>query len=574
VSKDCPGTDAADAFQYLSQTFIPQDVGDKAMQKQITSKGNFNGVQTYNRCSHQNDGKQCFSHTFTVEKKLNREVNVNMRINQLGQEIDAKEFVNDVSVRRRLDQTLVKMNPEVNGFSLSFDARDKNFADYSHIGTVPDEYTEQLLDVYLTPKLSDPPTPEEIQKFTQTSIEFTTTAKRNFDGEDDADYWITCNHPSVMTANEEFKIESRVLRGSTPVDHANVKARVTVSRADDPNAVLPPVYFTLNDDGDDGNSGDEQKNDGTYTTIISPSQLNLDGGEGITVMCNLVESPGAGWNDNNFFGRKKSLPTQIEYTPYCCGTKDQKWNIPKTQDVTKLLRSSLQTGAFLDSSLFVKDADFGPPGRISDLKAEVVGKPEDGLVRLRWTATGDDWYAGTASSYNLVYSDKRKGLMKSNKINKDSRSILGGSLEPVPAREKMEVVVKIENLHVPGTYLFALNATDDVGKVSRPSNIARVNFHDGSPVVLDADPSLVYGHTKNDLPFDEKIRRITGDERIVQGFMGLIEKNKKMVRDAENNVIEKRLKEKLGRGGKSVKRIMDKIKNDDVLRAIYKSKLL
>ena len=56
--------------------------------------------------------------------------------------------------------------------------------------------------------------------------------------------------------------------------------------------------------------------------------------------------------------------------------------------------------------------------------------------------------------------------------------------------------------------------------------------------------------------------------------MNLIEKNKKIVRDAENNVIEKRLKEKMGRGGKSVKRIMDKIKNDDVLRAIYKSKLL
>merc|ERR1712215_58218 len=207
-----------------------------------------------------------------------------------------------------------------------------------------------------------------------------------------------------------------------------------------------------------------------------------------------------------------------------------------------------------DSSLFVKDADLGPPGRISDLEAEIVGKPEEGLVRLRWSATGDDWYAGTASSYNLVYSDKRKGLMKSNKINKDSRLLLGGSLEPVQAREKMEVVVQIENLHVPGTYLFALNATDDAGKVSRPSNIARVNFHDGSAVVLDADPHLVHGHAKNDLPFDEKIRRITGDERIVQRFM---------------NLIEKRLKEKMGQGGKSVKRIMEKIKNNDVLRAIY-----
>merc|ERR1719369_486315 len=146
--------------------------------------------------------------------------------------------------------------------------------------------------------------------------------------------------------------------------------------------------------------------------------------------------------------------------------------------------------------------------------------------------------------------------MRSNGVTRDSRMLMGGSMEPVPAGEKMEVIIRLENHHVPGTYLFALNATDDAGKVSRPSNIARVNFHDGSAVVLDADPHLVHGHAKNDLPFDEKIRRITGDERIVQRFMNLIEKNKKIVRDAENNVIEKRLKEKMGRGGKSIKRIM------------------
>merc|ERR1711936_1409540 len=256
----------------------------------------------------------------------------------------------------------------------------------------------------------------------------------------------------------------------------------------------------------------------------------------------------------NFYGKKKSLPTQSgQFTPYCCGTKDQKWNIPKTQDVTKLIRSSLESEAFLDPSLFVKDSDYGPPARVADLKAEMVGKPEEGLVKLTWTATGDDWGSGTAQSYNLVYSDKRKGLMRSNGITRDSRMLMGGSMEPLPAGEKMEVIIRLENHHVPGTFLFALNATDDAGKVSRPSNVARINFHDGSPLVLDADPHLVHGHARNDLPF---------------------EKNKKIVRDAENNVMEKRLKEKMGRRGTSVERIMEKIKKDEVLRAIYKSKLL
>merc|ERR1711892_1452160 len=161
------------------------------------------------------------------------------------------------------------------------------------------------------------------------------------------------------------------------------------------------------------------------------------------------------------------------------------------------------------------------------------------------TATGDDWGTGIAQSYNLVHSDKRKGLMKSKGITSNSKMLISGSLDPVPAGEKMEVILRLENHHVPGTYLFAITAIDDAAKVSRPSNIARVNFHDGSPVVLDADPHLVHGHGKNDLPFEEKIRRRVKDERVVKRFMAHIEKNKRVVRDAENNVMEKRLKERM-----------------------------
>merc|ERR1711892_1035295 len=378
-------------------------------------------------------------------------------------------------------------------------------------------------------------------------------------------------------------IESQVFRGTTPVNYANVVARVHVSRGSDPNGDTPPMYFELKDDGSayeingmsDFWSGDVHKNDGTYTRRLNPEQLKVDDGTGISIMCNLVESPGAEWNDNNFYGKKKTLPTQDgEFTPYCCGTKDQAWNIPMTNDVTKLVRSSLATGAFLDPSLFKKDNDFGPPARIANLKAEMVGKPDEGLVKLSWTATGDDWGIGTAQSYNLVYSDKRKGLMKSKGITSNSKMLISGSLDPVPAGEKMEVILRLENHHVPGTYLFAITATDDAAKVSRPSNIARVNFHDGSPVVLDADPHLVHGHGKNDLPFEEKIRRRVKDERVVKRFMAHIEKNKRVVRDTENNVMEKRLIERMVQGGASVDMIMSKIKNDDVLRAIYKSKLL
>jgi hypothetical protein len=562
VSKDCAGIDG-DAFQYASETFVPNDVGDKYFKSQSTSKETVIGVHMVS------NGFQWFNHKFTIERNLNKEVNINMRLSQKGQEVDAKEFIKDVSVRLLETNEHISVKQEIDGFSLSFDQEYKNFADSYHTGTVDEQYTEQILEVYLYPKQPGPAT------VSLTTVEFETFAKKNFDTEEDVDYFITCEHPSVMEKDKEFKITSRVLRGTTPVEYANVEARIHVSRASDPNAETPPVYLELKDDGITQESGDEHKNDATYTASLSLEQLHVEDGTGISVMCNLVESPGGKWDDNNFFGKKRSLPTQEgQFTPYCCGTKDQKWNIPKTQDVTKLLRSSLATGAFLDPSLFVKDADLGPPARIADLKAELVGKPEEGLVKLSWTATGDDWGTGTAKSYNLVYSDQRKGLMKSNGVTRDSKMLISGNMEPVPAGEKMEMILKLDNHHVPGTYMFALNATDDAGKVSRPSNIARVNFHDGSPLVLDADPHLVHGFAKNDLPFDEKIRRIVKDERIVQRFMGLIEKNKKIVRDAENNVMEKRLKEKMGRRDASVERIMDKIKKDDVLRNIYKSKLL
>merc|ERR1719369_949009 len=492
---------------------------------------------------------------------------------KMGQEVRAQDFIEDVSVRRRLDNKTIMTieDPEIGGFSLSFDSKFKNIANYDHKGVVPEEYTEQILDVYLTTKFTNR------QDFLFTSVEFVTSAKRSFEGGDGEDYYITCNHPTSMERNQPFKIEALVKRGETPIDHANVVAKISVSRESDPNNQFPPLFIELKDDGDETVSGDAKANDGIYTTQLTPESLQIDANDalGMSIMCNMVESDDAIWNDNNFLGKKKSLPTQNgDFTPYCCGTKEQKWNIPKSEDVVKLIRSSVESGAFLDPSLFVKDSDFGPPARIADLKAEKFGDDTDGLVKLSWTATGDDWGTGTAQSYNLVYSDKRKGLMSSNKIVKDSRMLVGGSMDPVPAGQKMEVIVKLENHHIPGTYLFALNASDDAGKVSMPSNVARVNFHDGSPLVFDVDPHVVHGHKKNEMPFEDKIRAIVKDERVVTGFMALIEKNKKIVWDAENNVMEKRLKEKMGTNSHLVEKIMEKIKKDEVLRAVYKSKLL
>merc|ERR1719357_1564497 len=67
---------------------------------------------------------------------------------------------------------------------------------------------------------------------------------------------------------------------------------------------------------------------------------------------------------------------------------------PLSKNVVKLVRSSDATGAFVDPNLRKKGVDFDPPSRIADLKAKKVGETNEGLVKLSWTATGDDWNYG------------------------------------------------------------------------------------------------------------------------------------------------------------------------------------
>merc|ERR1739838_963297 len=57
ISKDC-SDGSAGAFQYASDTFIPSEVGDKAMKQITTSREVVTGAQMWNKCAATNDGKQ------------------------------------------------------------------------------------------------------------------------------------------------------------------------------------------------------------------------------------------------------------------------------------------------------------------------------------------------------------------------------------------------------------------------------------------------------------------------------------------------------------------------------------
>ena len=166
-------------------------------------------------------------------------------------------------------------------------------------GKFPSESTEELLEVIVTIRMSDPPSSQDLQDFIRTTVIFETSAKRDFDY--DGDYLITCEHPPLIEQDKEFKIISKVLRSITPILFEKVYARISISRENDPAAETWHMYFPLSDNGEEW-SGDEHANDGIYTTLTTPSELHVESGTGISVICNLVVNVDGYLTDNNFFG--------------------------------------------------------------------------------------------------------------------------------------------------------------------------------------------------------------------------------------------------------------------------------
>lgn len=106
--------------------------------------------------------------------------------------------------------------------------------------------------------------------------------------------------------------------------------------------------------------------------------------------------------------------------------------------------------------------DIIPPNDITDL---AVSNPSTSSLDISWTAPGDDDNVGTATSYDIRYSDS-----PINDGNWDSAVQVSNEPTPGPAGTN-------ENMTVPGllsnvTYYFAMKTSDEVPNVSGLSNVA------------------------------------------------------------------------------------------------------
>jgi hypothetical protein len=103
-----------------------------------------------------------------------------------------------------------------------------------------------------------------------------------------------------------------------------------------------------------------------------------------------------------------------------------------------------------------------PPGQVTDL---VAGTAMANKVPLTWTASGDDGYSGTASSYDLRYS--------TSPISDDSTFAAATQATSVPAPKPAggSESFMVTGLQGSTTYWFALKVRDKGGNTSDLSNV-------------------------------------------------------------------------------------------------------
>lgn len=107
-------------------------------------------------------------------------------------------------------------------------------------------------------------------------------------------------------------------------------------------------------------------------------------------------------------------------------------------------------------------SDTTPPEDIGDL---VASHPSDSSIQLDWTAPGDDGASGTATSYDVRYSED---VITSE--NFDAAMEATGEPSPSPAGDPDTMIVSGLRANTP--YYFAIKTSDEVPNESGISNVA------------------------------------------------------------------------------------------------------
>ncbi|MEE4311936.1 MAG: GDSL-type esterase/lipase family protein, partial [candidate division KSB1 bacterium] len=138
-----------------------------------------------------------------------------------------------------------------------------------------------------------------------------------------------------------------------------------------------------------------------------------------------------------------------------------------------------------DFTIYGQD-DIEPPGRITNL---VVSEYTTTTATLKWTAPGDDDMDGTATGYDIRYSEEL--ITETNFYDADQVSS-----PPIPATAGTQEIFVVTGLQAATTYFFAVKAYDDVPNFALISNSPSITTKE-SNILVDNFNRLELGDNWN-----------------------------------------------------------------------------
>ena len=229
---------------------------------------------------------------------------------------------------------------------------------------------------------------------------------------------------------------------------------------------------------DKGAGSDQIANDGIYSRYFS----RYDGFNGrYTLKCQVK-----GDDETNFIVQKsgtksiqnirtdsKSYPLNPTPTsPVCCGSSTG--NNIETQPTGNFTRK-INGNSFKVKNAPAPDSDLFSPSKVSDLRLIVADYLN---VIIDFTAPGDDYDEGTASQYELKFTDNLTELTNEafwdELTDVTPENIIHGSLYPLPAGEDIYLNLDPKIFEADRVYYLGMKAIDEKGNVSPLSNVIQI----------------------------------------------------------------------------------------------------
>ena len=230
---------------------------------------------------------------------------------------------------------------------------------------------------------------------------------------------------------------------------------------------------------DKGAGSDQIANDGIYSRYFS----RYDGFDGrYTLRCQVI-----GDDDTDFITQKsgtksisklnvdsRSYPLNPSKatSPICCGSSTG--NNVETQKTGNFSRKT-NGNSFKVKNAPPADFDAFPPSKVSNLKLVVADFVN---VIIDFTAPGDDYDEGTASRYELKFTDNFTNLIDEsywdNCTDIVPENIIYGSLYPLPAGENVYLNLDPKIFQADLVYYLGMKAIDKKDNASPLSNIIQI----------------------------------------------------------------------------------------------------